>query len=72
MKRTERLLEKANNIVVKDFKSLKEAKHYSHELSEELKKEQERLMEEKRKLDDKIWELNRAERKVYEYYLRVN
>jgi len=66
-----KLLKKANEMVVIDFKSAKEAKSYAHKLYQELQEQEEKLMEEKRKLDDLIWELKDKGRDVFNYWLNI-
>lgn len=65
------LLEKADNLIIKEFKTKEDAKHFAHNLSDEMKNMEEILMEEKRKIDDMIWELRHSESKVSDYYLGI-
>ena len=71
MKKYESLLQCANELVVKEFKSAKQAKHYAHELHEKMVEEENRLMEEQRKLQDIICKLRIEESKVFDYYLFI-
>lgn len=74
MNRIEKLLKKADDISTYCFTKMidgEEARKYAEELSKELHKEEERLSEEKKKLDDTIWELRHKESKVFEYYLSI-
>ena len=65
------LLKKAEGLIVKDFNSAEEARHYAHELYMEMEKKQAEIQEEKRKLEDLMIELRHAESGVFDYYLRV-
>lgn len=68
---TELLLKKVDELIIKDFNSKEEAKHYAHNLNDELHNMEDLLMEEKRKLDDMIWKLRHSESKVFDYYLGI-
>lgn len=65
------LIEKVNSLQTKEFKTKEQAKHYAHELHELLQEEENRIMEEKRKLEDQLWELRHAESKAFDYYLNI-
>lgn len=65
------LIEKVNSLQTKQFETIEQARHYTHQLHELLQEEEERIMEEKRKLDDELWELRHAESKVFDYYLGI-
>lgn len=68
---TKLLLKKGDEIETLNFNTKEEAKHYAHELEKEMREQEQKLMEEKRKLDDLIWELRHKESKVFDYYLNI-
>ena len=72
MERAKELIKEASEIYSINFQNNKEAKHYAHELSQKMQEEETRLMEEKRKLDDMIWELRHKESQVFEYWLTIS
>ena len=67
----EELIEKAENIKTKEFKTKKQAKEYAETLAEMLRDEEERLIEEQKKLNDKIWQLRHAQSKTFDYWLDI-
>lgn len=71
MKNVEKLLKQAREIEQIIFDDKEEARHYAYELSKKMQEEEAKLYEEKRKLDDAIWELRHKESKVFNYYLGI-
>ena len=71
MKKVERLINEANNIIVKDFSSLKEAKDYSRKLHNDINTEREKLEEQVKELESVIRQLERAQSYTFSYWLNV-
>ena len=67
----EELIEKAENIKTKEFKTKEQAKKYAETLNKMLQDEEEKLIEKQKKLNDKIWQLRHAQSKTFDYWLGI-
>lgn len=65
------LLKQAKNVDTEKFPNNVYRKHYLHSLSLKMQEEETELMELKRKIDDKIWELRHEESKVCHEWLKI-
>lgn len=65
------LITKAKEIETKEFETPEKAKKYARELAEIIEKEEQRIMQQKRELEDTLYELRHAEARVTEYRMNV-
>lgn len=65
------LLKQAKNVDTEKFSNNVYKKHHLHSLSLKMQEEETELMELKRKIDDKIWELRHEESKVCHEWLKI-